>query len=201
MKKSIIFKKVVFITLTVAILTAVLCFQTGAAANDASSSQSVNKVIITDTDISSRPDAIAAAQGIIPPPPPEVAAAGGIATDGTVVNGNGYTTNGLGIGLISSWYAGLYYTGSELELFGFTTTNYRCDIIMTTLYLQWWNGYQWIDLNSYMNVKYYSTSCDIGVKSPCFSGNYYRVRGVHFADDGNTFEEYYYTNIDYVYIP
>jgi len=199
MKRTTIFKKAVF-TLAV-IFTAVFCFQAGAIANDVSSLQPAQRIIIDDTDISSRPDAIAAAQGIIPPPPPEVTAAGGIATDGTVVNGNGYSTNGLGIGLISSWYAAIYYTGSELELFGYTTTNYRCDIIMTTLYLQWWNGSQWVDLNSYMNVRYYSAVCDIGVKSPCFSGNYYRVRGVHFADDGNTFEEYYYIDPNFVYVP
>lgn len=55
-----------------------------------------------------------------------------------------------------------------------------------TLYLQKWDGTKWVDVTSWIFIEFNTTSI---LKDVSFSlyehGNYYRVRGVHYAKYGS----------------
>jgi len=81
-----------------------------------------------------------------------------------------------------------------VEISGNTTTSVSVNTISVTIYLQKWNGSQWVDItgvsNSATNTNSVFTTKNIAV-SP---GVYYRARGVHTANNGTTTETQYSTS-------
>jgi len=70
-------------------------------------------------------------------------------------------------------------TGSDLYLEGLTMSLYISDQVGITLYLQKWEGSQWIDIQNWSFTKYNAKTIIDGQRVNYQSENYYRTRAVH----------------------
>lgn len=70
-------------------------------------------------------------------------------------------------------------TGTELYIGGITSANYLADKVSLTLYLQKWNGLQWVDIQSWSFTEYNTKSIIEGEEISYEQGNYYRARATH----------------------
>ncbi len=82
--------------------------------------------------------------------------------------------------LFYNYYCSIDNTGTDLYLEGSTVSNYLSDQVKLTLYLQKWNGSQWVDVQSWSFTKYNAKSVTDGANANYQHGNYYRTRAVHY---------------------
>lgn len=100
--------------------------------------------------------------------------------------------------LFFNYYCSIDNTGTDLYLEGSTVSNYLSDQVKLTLYLQRWNGSQWIDVQNWSFTKYNAKSITDGANSSYQHGNYYRTRAVHYikydsqAETQNSTSSYIY---------
>lgn len=102
-------------------------------------------------------------------------------------------------GILYNWYCSIDNTGSNLYLEGTTVANFLVDTVKVTLYLQKWDGSNWVDIKSRNFQKYDAKSITDGALEAYQHGNYYRTRAVHYAKDG-TQEETQYSTSPYIYV-
>jgi len=102
-------------------------------------------------------------------------------------------------GLFYNYYCSITNTGTDLYLEGTTISNYLSDQIGLTLYLQKWDGSQWIDIQGWPFTKYNAKSIIEGARSSYQHGNYYRTRAVHYIEYGEQSETQYSTS-SYIYV-
>lgn len=108
-------------------------------------------------------------------------------------------TSSIGIiGLLTDWKCSITNNGSNLYLDGESTAFNIVEQLKLTLYLQKWDGSQWIDVNSWEFNKYNAKSIYQGTNSTYQHGYYYRTRAVHFAKDGSQTDTQYSTS-SYIY--
>lgn len=86
-----------------------------------------------------------------------------------------------GSDLLHNYYCSIDNTGTDLYLAGTTVANYISDQVSLTLYLQKWDGSQWVDIKSWSFSKYNLRSITEGANASYQEGNYYRVRAVHYV--------------------
>ena len=115
----------------------------------------------------------------------------GISTEGT--------TESIQSGLIYSYYCSIDNTGTDLYLEGSTVSNYLSDQVKLTLYLQKWDGSQWIDVQSWPFTKYNVKSITEGAKASYQHSSYYRTRAVHYIKYGSQTEIQNSTS-SYIYV-
>ncbi|KPU46374.1 hypothetical protein OXPF_00160 [Oxobacter pfennigii] len=102
--------------------------------------------------------------------------------------------------LLSDWNCSITNTGTKLSLNGESTAYNIADQLTLTLYLQIWDGSNWIDINSWTWNSYSSSFISKATTSSYQSNNYYRVRGVHYAKKGSQ-EQTQNSTSSYIYIP
>ncbi|AUS96074.1 hypothetical protein CDQ84_18750 [Clostridium thermosuccinogenes] len=102
-------------------------------------------------------------------------------------------------GLFYNYYCSIDNTGSDLYLEGSTVANYLSDQVKLTLYLQIWDGSQWIDVQSWPFTQYNSKSVTEGANTSFQHGNYYRTRAVHYIKYGTQTETQNSTS-SYIYV-
>ena len=103
-------------------------------------------------------------------------------------------------GLITDWKCSISNSGADLYLDGATTATDIIDQLTVTLYLQRWDGSQWVDVNNWVFNKYDAKSLYDGTFANYTHGNYYRARAVHFAKDNSQTDTQSSTS-SYIYIP
>lgn len=103
-------------------------------------------------------------------------------------------------GLLTDWQCSITYNGADLYLDGASTATDIIDQLTLTLYLQRWDGSQWVDVNSWVFNKYVAKSLYDGTYANYTHGNYYRARAVHFAKNGSQTDTQYSTS-SYIYVP
>lgn len=91
-------------------------------------------------------------------------------------------------GLFYSYYCSIDNTGSDLYLEGSTVAAYLSDQVRLTLYLQKWDGSQWVDVQSWPFTDYDTISLTEGTITSYQHGNYYRTRAVHYVKYGTQTE-------------
>lgn len=101
--------------------------------------------------------------------------------------------------LFFSYYCSITNTGEDLYLEGSTAANRIADRLSLILILQKWDGYQWVDVQSWQFTKYNAPSLTDGVRTSYQHGNYYRTRAVHFVAHGSEYETRYSTS-SYIYV-
>lgn len=101
--------------------------------------------------------------------------------------------------LFYNYYCSITNTGTDLYLQGTTISNYLSDQVSLTLYLQKWDGSQWIDVKSWPFSKYNVKSVTDGSNTSYQNGNYYRTRAVHYIKYGSRSETQNSTS-PYIYI-
>lgn len=88
-------------------------------------------------------------------------------------------------GMLSDWYCTISNSGPSLALYGSQTTIVISDSQTLTLYLQRWDGAQWVDIYSKSVSNYNSIGITNSASYSNFvKGYYYRTRAVHTAIDG-----------------
>jgi hypothetical protein len=90
--------------------------------------------------------------------------------------------------LFYNYYCSIDNTGIDLYLEGTSVSNYLSDQVSVILYLQKWDGSQWVDVQSWSFDKYSAKSITDGVRTSYQSGNYYRTRAVHYIKYGSQTE-------------
>jgi hypothetical protein len=108
-------------------------------------------------------------------------------------------TKSLQSSLFYNYYCSIHNTGTDLYLEGTTVSNYLSDQVSLTLYLQKWDGSQWVDQQSWNYSKNNAKSITEGDRTNYQHGNYYRTRAVHYIEDGSQSETKYSTS-SYIYI-
>lgn len=103
-------------------------------------------------------------------------------------------------GLLTDWQCSIMNSGTNLYLDGSSTATDIIDQLTLTLYLQRWDGSQWVDVNSWVFNKYTAKSIHDGTYASYTSGNYYRTRAVHFAKNGSQTDTQNSTS-SYIYVP
>lgn len=103
-------------------------------------------------------------------------------------------------GLLTDWQCSIMNNGSDLYLDGSSTATDIIDQLTLTLYLQRWDGSQWVDVNSWAFNKYVAKSIHDGTYANYTHGNYYRARAVHYAKNGTQTDTQYSTS-SYIYVP
>lgn len=101
--------------------------------------------------------------------------------------------------LFYNYYCSLTNTGTDLYLEGSTVANYLSDQLGLTLYLQKWDGSQWVDILNWSFTKYNAKSLTEGARTSYQHGNYYRTRAVHYIKYGEQSETQYSTS-SYIYV-
>lgn len=103
-------------------------------------------------------------------------------------------------GLLTDWTSSISNpSGSDLGIAGSSTANTIVDQMTLTLYLQQWDGSQWVDINSWTFNEYSTTYINKGINYTCTAGYYYRTRGVHTAIKGTQTETQNSTT-SYIYV-
>jgi hypothetical protein len=90
--------------------------------------------------------------------------------------------------LFFSYYCSIDNTGSDLYVEGSTVSLYLSDQVQFTLYLQKWDGSQWVDIKSWTFSKSNAKSITDGERTDYEHGNYYRARAVHYIKYGTQSE-------------
>jgi len=103
-------------------------------------------------------------------------------------------------GLLTDWKCSIKNNGSDLYLDGQSTALDMVDHLQLILYLQKWDGSQWIDISSWEFNKYNAKSIYEGTNSDYQHGYYYRTRAVHYAENGSQTDTQYSTST-YIYAP
>ena len=103
-------------------------------------------------------------------------------------------------GLLTDWKCSITNNGADLYLDGASTATDIIDQLTLTLYLQRWDGSQWVDANNWVFNKYDAKSLYDGTYVNFTHGNYYRARSVHFAKNGSQTDTQYSTS-SYIYVP
>jgi len=101
--------------------------------------------------------------------------------------------------LFYNYYCSITNTGTDLYLEGTTISNYLSDQIGLTLYLQKWDGTQWVDVQNWPFTKYNAKSIIEGTRTSYQHGNYYRTRAVHYIEYDSQSETQYSTS-SYIYV-
>lgn len=83
--------------------------------------------------------------------------------------------------LITDWSCTISNTGSDLYLVGSHTASYIVDQLRLTLYLQRWDGSQWVDIKSWTFYEYDISGIIKDAVENYQHGYYYRTRAVHYA--------------------
>jgi len=109
------------------------------------------------------------------------------------------TAKSIQSGLFYNYYCSIDNMGANLYLEGSTVSNYLSDQVKLTLYLQKWNGSQWIDIQSWPFAKYNAKSVTDGANASYQHGNYYRTRAVHYMKYGSQTETQNSTST-YIYV-
>lgn len=117
-------------------------------------------------------------------------------SDSSLINSNQATATG---GLIMKSATTIANAGNgTVRIYGYTQTYSTVSSVKVTVYLQKWNGTQWVDVlgvsNSATSATYVSATKEISVSS----GYYYRSRAVHTATNGTT--ETTSTTATYIYM-
>ncbi|WNF35039.1 hypothetical protein RJD24_11175 [Bacillaceae bacterium IKA-2] len=102
---------------------------------------------------------------------------------------------------IKVWESLISRTGNNIRVSGFSETYSTVDTIGVKLFIQYWNGQKWIDLESVGDFKKNNTNYVNGIGHfTVSSGFYYRTRGVHYVrHNGLTEQVNSYTS--YIYVP
>jgi len=103
-------------------------------------------------------------------------------------------------GLLTDWQCSIMNNGADLYLDGSSTATDIIDQLTLTLYLQRWDGSQWVDVNSWVFNKYDAKSIYDGTYANYTRGNYYRARAVHYAKNGSQTDTKNSTS-SYIYVP
>lgn len=101
--------------------------------------------------------------------------------------------------LISTWTCSISNTGTNFYVDASTTATSIIYYQRITLYLQEWNGSNWIDKTSWTFTGYNCKTLLDGRYYSYEHGKYYRTRAEHYAYDGTTSETQYSTS-SYIYI-
>lgn len=101
--------------------------------------------------------------------------------------------------LFYNYYCSIYNTGTNLYIEGSTVANYLSDQVKLTLYLQKWDGSQWVDVRSWSFTEYNAMSITEGAIAEYQYGNYYRTRAVHYIKYDTQVETQNSTS-SYIYI-
>lgn len=81
-------------------------------------------------------------------------------------------------------------SGNEIEVSGDTESYNDVDTIKLKLYLQYWNGNNWLDAAYLGQYSKTSTNYVSGISNATVGGGYYyRTRGVHTVNHSGTVEE------------
>lgn len=102
-------------------------------------------------------------------------------------------------GLFYNYYCSIDKTGTNLYLEGTTMANYLSDQVKLTLYLQKWDGSQWVDVQNWPFTEYNVKSLTDGANASYQHGNYYRTRAVHYIKYGTQTETQNSTS-SYIYV-
>ncbi|MDA8226901.1 MAG: hypothetical protein M0T74_04225, partial [Desulfitobacterium hafniense] len=99
--------------------------------------------------------------------------------------------------LISGYGSGINNLGGgTVSITGYTDTYSTVSSVTVTLYLQKWDGSQWVDLTG-QSYTSYSTASVTGTKYIAVAGGaYYRTRALHNAKNGSTTD-----SSSYIYVP
>lgn len=97
-------------------------------------------------------------------------------------------------GLFYNYYCSLTNKGTTLYLEGTTMSNYLSDQVSLTLYLQKWDGSQWVDVQNWTFDRNNVRSVIEGADASYQHGNYYRTRAVHYIKYGSQSETQYSTS-------
>jgi hypothetical protein len=93
-----------------------------------------------------------------------------------------------GADLIKLWSCGIEDNGDgSVYIMSETRTYATVAYLDATIYLQRWNGSEWVDVTSRPYVKSNSSSVSGSSKISVTRGFYYRTRGVHTAQDGGSY--------------
>lgn len=109
------------------------------------------------------------------------------------------TTVSVQSSIVYNYYCSIDNTGTDLYLEGVTSANYISDIVSVTIYLQKWDGSQWIDTQSWSFSQTNVRSITEGVRASYQKGNYYRTKAVHYVKYGAQTETQTSTS-SYIYI-
>jgi hypothetical protein len=101
--------------------------------------------------------------------------------------------------LFYDYYCSITNTGTDLYLQGATKSKYLSDQVKLTLYLQEWDGSQWVDLKSWVFGKFDAQSITEGAREDYEHEKYYRARAKHFIEYGDQSETQNSTS-SYIYI-
>lgn len=111
----------------------------------------------------------------------------------------GIGTESIQSGLFYNYYCSITNTRTDLYLEGTTIANYLSDQVKLTLYLQKWDGSQWVDIQSWPFTQNNAKSITEGANASYQHGNYYRTRAVHYIKYGTQTETQNSTS-SYIYI-
>lgn len=103
-------------------------------------------------------------------------------------------------GLIYDYYCSIDDAGTYLYCEGATKAFNSSDRIKLTLYLQKWNGSQWVDVKSWSFSKTNAQSViDGATYSKYQHGSYYRTKAVHYVKNDSQSEKINSTS-SYIYV-
>ncbi|KKM12454.1 hypothetical protein SY88_03355 [Clostridiales bacterium PH28_bin88] len=93
--------------------------------------------------------------------------------------------------LIALYDTQIVQVGSEakVKVDGYTQTQFIVDYVAVKIYLQKWDGFNWVDVTYYPFENYFTDYVDGAYYYPVQRGYYYRTKGVHMARIGDTSEE------------
>lgn len=101
---------------------------------------------------------------------------------------------------LQDWGCAINSSGNGyITISGFTNAYQPVDYIAVTLYLQRWDGSNWVDLGSWSFSNYLASSVNGAKGLQVTKGYYYRTRAVHSAtESGNTESAQSYSGYIYV---